>query len=463
MARAMGQKEDSCSREPARWTSRAREVEGVEYSQINGRPSPHKWGFFLVVFAGAATVAALLLKPVGVANKSRVPRVVQLNVISPEETPAKKDEKEVEPPPAFAPYLLCFSVVRATGYEPELLDAQFYNKAGIFSCDQHKVFSTGGPVSIGSIPATEVIAPKDKVGNFQDKGTATDSWLNTLTFIKAWDMLIEEGHWWTNDWTVKVDPDAVFFPDRLRKKVDAHTGGLNAQPLWVGNCDRVWHGSKPHLKLFGSLEVFSRNAVGTYKAWGKTCLNDLPWQGWGEDMYMQECMKKLKVKALNGTDFLGDNRCYPAPCTDINRVAFHDFKAVKPFFQCWGQSKGSERVFYEEQERLKQLAEKQRLEREEAERLAAQRLAEERMIAEKEKAEQLAAQEREKQQLEREAALRAQEETTKAEEAQQKALRAEEDAAPEKESKKQLRQKAPLVEKKTKTDEEFALFIRKRK
>merc|ERR1719493_163961 len=110
---------------------------------------------------------------------------------------------------------------------------------------------------------------------------------------------------------------------------------------------------------------------------------------------MQECMNMLNVDAINGTDFLGDKRCYDAPCTDIHKVAFHDFKAVKPFFECWGQSKGSERVYREEQERLKKLAAQQKREREHAEKLAAERLKQERLRAEKEKekAEQLAEQE----------------------------------------------------------------------
>merc|ERR1719189_1548920 len=391
MAGALGEDEDLCGGEPEHWASCAREVGGVEYRQRNGRHLLHKLGLFMLVAGCVAALVALQLKPSRVTYTSPIPRLVQMNVVAPKdmqglETDAKREEADVKPAP-FAPLLLCFVMCRVTGYEPELLNAQFYNKAGIFACDEHKVYSTGGVAHIGSLLATEVVAPEANVGDFSDEGTATDSWLNTMTFIKAWDLLIDEGRWWTNDWTVKVDPDAVFFPDRLRTKVEPHTGGLNAAPLWVGNCDRVWHNSQPHLKLFGSLEVFSRNAIGTYKAYKEKCRKDLPWQGWGEDMFMQECMKHLKVKAINGTDFLGDKRCYDAPCTDIHKVAFHDFKAVKPFFQCWGQSKGSERVYREEQERLKKLAEKQKRELERAEKLAAERL-------KREKAEQLVEQEK---------------------------------------------------------------------
>lgn len=305
-------------------------------------------------------------------------------------------EGEPKSPP-FSPLLFCWAMVRSVGYEPDLLSAQFYNKAGIFGCESHTVFSNGGLAHVADAKVTEVVAPESSMGDFADEGTATSSWLNTLVFFKAWEMVIADGKWWTSDWTVKVDPDAVFFPHRLAERIEQHTSGLNAEPTWVGNCDRIWHPDDPKMKLFGSLEIFSRNAIGTYKAFGQQCRDELPWKGWGEDMFMQECMKKLKVRAINGTDYLGDKRCHDAPCTDINKVVFHDFKQVDTFFQCWGQSMGSERVYLEEQERLRKIAEQQRREAEEAARLA-------RIAQEKQEAEEAARLEREEQQRQEEAA-----------------------------------------------------------
>lgn len=303
--------------------------------------------------------------------------------------PKKKENDEKEDvhlkPEPFMPLLLCFSMVRTDGYEKELMSAQYYNNAGIFACDEYQVYSNGGKTFVGDIETTDVIAEESTMGDTSD---ATDSWLNTMTFIKAWDMIIEDGRWWSHDWTVKMDPDAVFFPHRLRSQIKIHTGGLNAQPSWVGNCDRTWHDSKPHLKLFGSIEIFSRNAIGTYKAFKNKCFKNLPWQKWGEDLYMQSCMDMLKVHAINGTGYLGDERCYYAPCTDTNKVAFHAFKDVDSFFQCWGQSKGSEKVLEDmKEEAIRE--EEQRKVRELEKQLEQERAEEKRREQEKKKQDKL--------------------------------------------------------------------------
>jgi len=342
------------------------------------RSPPSRAG--IVAVAGALLAAVVIFGPRAPMGGSKVSAAVNMVAVKDKHKHAEPEEERIPP---FAPLLFCWAMSRSSGYEPDLLSAQFYNKAGIFACDSYHVYTTGGATRIGDIETTEVVAAKDLIGDFKVTGTATDSWLNTATFMKAWDMVIEDGTWWRSDWTVKVDPDAVFFPDRLRTKIEPHTGGLNAEPVWVGNCDRVWHDSTPHLKLFGSLEIFSRNAVGTYKAFGKNCRTMLDWQGWGEDMFMQNCMEMMKVKPINGTDFVGDKRCYDAPCTDINKIAFHDFKAVKPFFECWGQSKGSEKVYKIEQARLKKIADEQEKERLKQEKLLKEKLERERLEREK--------------------------------------------------------------------------------
>lgn len=253
---------------------------------------------------------------------------------------------------AGLPSLFCFAVVRTASYETQLVNAQYSQKVSIFACEEHCLFSNGGALQVGGLAATQVFAPTVRMGDPGEAGTTTDSWLNTMIFMQVWDLVTAGGIWWKHDWTVKVDPDAVFFPERLRLQIGSHTGGPDAKPLWVGNCDRTWHNNKPHLKLFGSLEVFSRNAIGAYKAFKSRCKKELHWKGWGEDMYMQFCMELIGAHALNGTSFLGDQRCHYAPCTDVTKVAFHDFKDVQTYFDCWGQSRGSERYQQQQRERM---------------------------------------------------------------------------------------------------------------
>uniref|UniRef100_A0A7S2LTT4 Uncharacterized protein n=1 Tax=Zooxanthella nutricula TaxID=1333877 RepID=A0A7S2LTT4_9DINO len=240
------------------------------------------------------------------------------------------------------PSFFCWSVVRVTGYEVSLIQAQHRNRVGIFDCDEYAVYSNGGKIQIGHLHTIEIPAPMTNKGNFNVPGTTTNSWLNTLIFMEAWVLITEDDVWWNHEWTVKTDPDAVFFPHRLRELLLIATPGPDERPRYVANCDRTWNGEAKTLKLFGSLEIFSRSAVGAYKAFAKRCKTELQWRGWGEDYFIQSCMRILGVEILNGTSFLSDKRCHYAPCSDFTKVAYHDYKNIQSYFDCWGQSRQHE-------------------------------------------------------------------------------------------------------------------------
>lgn len=243
-----------------------------------------------------------------------------------------------------SPSFFCLTVVRAGGYEPDLVKAQYKQKVGIFACDEYAVFSNGGVVQVGDLQTQDLPVAPVTMGNMNKVGTTTSSWLNTMIFMKMWDLVADSGKWWDHDWTVKVDPDAVFFPSRLRGYLGPQMASFGDAALYVGNCDRTWHNGPVRLKLFGSLEIFNRNAIGSYKASNARCKAELPWQGWGEDFFMQQCLDLAGVHALNGTQYLADARCEFSPCTDPTKVAFHDFKTIPAWFDCWGQSEQSERL-----------------------------------------------------------------------------------------------------------------------
>mmetsp|Transcript_127475 Transcript_127475/g.407982 ORF Transcript_127475/g.407982 Transcript_127475/m.407982 type:complete len:524 (+) Transcript_127475:59-1630(+) len=243
-----------------------------------------------------------------------------------------------------SPSFFCLTVVRAGGYEPDLVKAQYEQKVGIFACDEYTVFSNGGVVQVGDLQTQDLPVAPVTMGNMSKVGTTTSSWLNTMIFMKMWDLIAGSGKWWDHDWTVKVDPDAVFFPSRLREYLAPQMASFGDAALYVGNCDRTWHNGPVRLKLFGSLEIFNRNAIGSYKASNARCKAELPWQGWGEDFFMQQCLDLAGVHALNGTQYLADARCEWSPCTDPTKVAFHDFKTIPAWFDCWGQSEQRERL-----------------------------------------------------------------------------------------------------------------------
>eukprot|EP00419_Tripos_fusus_P085267 CAMPEP_0172865986 /NCGR_PEP_ID=MMETSP1075-20121228/81722_1 /TAXON_ID=2916 /ORGANISM="Ceratium fusus, Strain PA161109" /LENGTH=599 /DNA_ID=CAMNT_0013715093 /DNA_START=75 /DNA_END=1871 /DNA_ORIENTATION=+ len=225
------------------------------------------------------------------------------------------------------PSLFCVEVVRTHGYELPMVKAQQRVHASIFSCEEYRVFSDGGQEQVigigpgGEEIRTIVIPPiKKQMGDLKDKGVTTNSWLNTETFLQVWNLLDKrDGRWIHHDWVIKVDPDAVFFPDRLRKKLRGHTS--DGSNLFVMNCDKY----KP-VALYGSLEIFSKKALHNYLHGQWDCRRNLPWKGWGEDFFMSHCMQHLNVKPLYDFSLIGDKRCHYAPCSDTSKIVYHDYK-----------------------------------------------------------------------------------------------------------------------------------------
>jgi hypothetical protein len=217
--------------------------------------------------------------------------------------------------------------------EEELIKTQLRKRIGIFACDDAVVISTesallgndkhGNPVHAWQNPA-----PHNEMGNLS-RGATTNSWLNTQVFINAFGTIVYEraGRVWHHDWLIKVDPDAVIFPDRLRWHLLPHSG----QAVFLVNCN--YHGA---WKLFGAIEAFTSEAMRRYQQNEQKC-RSLPWKGWGEDTYMQKCMYSLGVKGVSDFTLVGDSRCWYAPCSDQSRAAFHPFKDVVSWMSCWGQ------------------------------------------------------------------------------------------------------------------------------
>jgi len=242
--------------------------------------------------------------------------------------------------------MFCWAVVRPKGYEPGLMEAQYLRGAGIFRCDQYAVLCNGDDLKLGKEKVLKIPDTGDQgaeMGDLNDRGTTTNSWLNAFIFIKAWKVIQEETPALRHDWTVKVDPDAVFFPDRLRYHVADHTPAQGeGESLYIANCDRDFnHDAGDHpAQLFGSLEVFSREALRVYLDGAARCQDELDWKGWGEDYFMSHCMDHLGVGRIDDFGMLSDKRCWIAECTDTWKVAFHDFKDEESWFDCWEKSIG---------------------------------------------------------------------------------------------------------------------------
>lgn len=226
--------------------------------------------------------------------------------------------------------LFCFSVVTKTSGEEDLLRVQLGNEAGIFSCDESLVLSYGGKLELRKQETAELSVPETAARDPLSLQNATHL---AQVVVRAWELVIQDGRFRNHDWTVKVDPDVVFFPERLRRHVEHDTTKLGKK-LFLLNCNRF---PGPPM-LFGSLEVFSRGALDTYTRDRQRCQQMLPWQTMAEEKFMQGCLQLLGVGSVLDHDLVGDGSCWPASCADLSKVAFHKYQDVNSFTQCWEQA-----------------------------------------------------------------------------------------------------------------------------
>jgi len=216
--------------------------------------------------------------------------------------------------------------------EENLIQGQLQNNASIFACNYFAIISPKR-VLVGKEKCGEEVWTWENpveaahMGHVGIDGENTDSFLNTRAFIQAWRMLIKSNVLWGYDWSVKVDPDAIFFPNRLRDHVRPHNG----KEVYVANCNNEGP------KLYGAVEVFSKQAMRTYEKHVEECMK-LNWHIWGEDFYMQTCLNMVHVGQIQDYNLVGDQRCVAAACTDASRVAYHPYKDPSSYWQCWEQS-----------------------------------------------------------------------------------------------------------------------------
>jgi hypothetical protein len=250
--------------------------------------------------------------------------------------------------------------MRSNSIEQALVKEQVRRNVGIFQCDDAVVLSTE-KVWLGVNPDGATVwawVNPHRTWTHQRGDPAhiswhaTDSWLNAGVFKNAFDTLVSSPVLWRNSWVAKVDPDAVFFADRLRLHIKP--AFADEQVYWI-NCNMWggkvipdggsvpgvgWDGRTYNVRgsMYGAVEVYSRGAMRAYREGKARCANDLHWHGWGEDLFMQTCMDLLGVQKKYDFKMVGDARCINAPCSDKSRVAFHPYKEPEAYLKCLAES-----------------------------------------------------------------------------------------------------------------------------
>jgi len=235
--------------------------------------------------------------------------------------------------------LFCFSLMLPQGYEKGLLQFQYGRGQSIFGCDEYAVYSNQ------EIQVTDGVVTKIVDSDLQcTMGGEFGTCLNTPVFLAVWKRILADNRPRLHDWTVKVDPDAVFLPARLNAVLVQHTE--TPQGIYLNNCK---------FGLHGPLEVLSRNAVATWGSGMETCVahfNNMcsgPCK-WGEDMFIDQCMwKVLKLPRAFEPNLLTEEHCAPPAgwksCSDPTVVAFHPFKGMEEHQQCMTSAEASLNMF----------------------------------------------------------------------------------------------------------------------
>jgi len=222
------------------------------------------------------------------------------------------------------PSLYCFSVIRLSEYEADIMREQISTNGGvgIFACELYDVFASDGEAELGDGPLGTV---RTRHFNAAPVGISVDGTAaNTALFMNVWEAVKWVGNYNFTDWTVKVDPDAVVVPDRLRTHLMPHTG----HATYIINCDKA--GMTP--MMFGSVEAISRAAMVRYFGSESTCRSNYQY---GEDRWLGDCLSKLGVVGETDFEMLDDKVCKGANCADTSKAAYHHFKSKESWLDCY--------------------------------------------------------------------------------------------------------------------------------
>jgi len=224
------------------------------------------------------------------------------------------------------PNLFCFAVIRTFSIESVLLRAAYRLSVGIFGCNQWRVYSD---------VETYMAYPdkNDTIGIPGPPATYAGLWLNVDVFARAWRKLLIEKAFRKSQWTLKADPDAVFFPQRMRYHLKQ--GNWQGEPMvYFKNCGKF-------NSMQGPLEIFSRAAVNKLVEMFQNCLNWVDRSKIGEDGFMQKCMEVAGIQPVADFSCLKDLYCTDTyygqpmfPCTDEGIAAFHPLKTLDAYAKC---------------------------------------------------------------------------------------------------------------------------------
>lgn len=208
--------------------------------------------------------------------------------------------------------MYCFMAILPKSPEEALLEVHKKSGKSIFACNASAVFHSWQSGS-----------------SAWDTGTAT--LINTDVFINVWEQVHEDGRYLRYDWTVKVDADAAFVPDRLR----SHLWQLRAPPgtpIYLKNTAEDKGLSNG--QFLGAIEILSKKAVQTYFDLSQPGCKDTLGTQTGEDGYLKGCLDALGVGFMSDGNIMKPDSA-ASFCSDTLHVAFHPLKCPQSIQMCY--------------------------------------------------------------------------------------------------------------------------------
>jgi len=228
--------------------------------------------------------------------------------------------------------LFCFSVYfknkgmsDADDWALDLLRTTLRRGTGIFSCDLWRVYSDSTEDLRPGLRTVQVYPPAGETFATQQRRKCNGGWgcnhyHDTPFFRQVWNKIASEASvdvansYYSKSWMIKVDPDVVFFPWRLKGKLAQQKVPENG--VYIEHCKKVEYG------FFGSLEVFSKTAATILFQNVENCYkHDVDWKGergdkiassfgwYDEDLFAQICMDLHGVKKVWDFDLVTDSTC----------------------------------------------------------------------------------------------------------------------------------------------------------
>jgi hypothetical protein len=203
--------------------------------------------------------------------------------------------------------------------------------ASIFQCDRYEVFSEGeNEVGPGPPRVLSVDIGSTKVG----WGGPYHNALNSGVFERAWRAVFTSYKYYSMDWTVKVDPDTVFLPSRLRTHLHHKKADPDAN-VYLNDCDQGLH---------GPIEIVSKGGMDHFRKGIDSCVASLSkeWTWAGEDVFLRHCFGMLKISRVDDFKLLSETVCmWQDPIhkgCGTGHISFHPFKNEDSYFKCLKQA-----------------------------------------------------------------------------------------------------------------------------